>query len=73
MMYDENDANSMFDLFAEIRLTEMTSYIYNYDVSGAQVATSQDPLKDPTLLYPKDNARSASNVALSVGFKYNLY
>lgn len=73
MMYDPNDANSMFDLFAEIRLTEMTAYIYDYDVSGSQSSTSLDPLKDPTMLYPKDYARSASNVALSVGFKFNLY
>jgi len=73
MMYDQNDANSMFDLFAEIRLTEMTSYIYDYDVTGGGQTVSQDPLRDPTTLYPKDYARSASNVALSVGFKYNLY
>ncbi len=74
MMYDPDAGNSMFDLFAEIRLTEMTAYIYNYDVTGSgQTSTAVDPLKDPTLLYPKDYARSASNVALSVGFKFNLY
>ncbi len=74
MMYDPDAGNSMFDLFAELRLTEMTAYIYDYDVSGSgQTSTSLDPLKDPTVLYPKDYARSASNVALSIGFKYNFY
>ena len=74
LMYDPDAGNSMFDLIAEVRLTEMTTYIYNYDVTSAGNTTvSEDPLYDPTQLYPKDYARSASNVALSVGFKYNLY
>ncbi len=73
LMYDPDAGNSMFDLFAEVRLTEMTTYIYNYDVSSSNTTVSEDPLSDPTQLYPKDYARSASNVALSVGFKYNLY
>jgi hypothetical protein len=73
LMYDPDAGNSMFDLFAEVRLTEMTSYIYTYDVVQNGQTTSQNPLTDPTLLYPKDQARSASNVALSLGFKFNLY
>ncbi|HEY3874569.1 MAG TPA: hypothetical protein VGM92_03770 [Candidatus Kapabacteria bacterium] len=74
LMYDPDAANSMLDLFAEVRLTEMTAYIYNYDVQNSSGATSQqNPLFDPTLLYPKDQARSASNVALSLGIKFNLY
>ena len=74
LMYDPDAGNSMFDLFAELRLTEMTTYIYNYDVTSANATSvSEDPLYDPTELYPKDYARSASNVALSIGFKYNLY
>lgn len=75
LMYDPNDANSMFDLFAEVRLTEMTAYVYNYDVTlnSNSSTTQQNPLYDPAQLYPKDQARSASNVALSIGFKYNLY
>ena len=73
LMYDPNDANSMFDLFAEIRLTEMTAYIYSYDVTNSGSTTQRNTLSDPTLLYPRDEARSASNVALSLGFKYNLY
>jgi hypothetical protein len=73
LMYDPDAGNSMFDLFAEVRLTEMTSYIYNYDVVQNGQTTSQNPLSDPTLLYPKDQARSASNVALLLGFKFNLY
>ncbi len=73
LMYDPDAGNSMFDLFAEVRLTEMTSYVYNYDVIQNGQTTSQNPLFDPNLLYPKDQARSASNVALTLGFKFNLY
>ncbi len=73
LMYDPDAGNSMFDLFAEVRLTEMTSYIYSYDVIQNGQTTSENPLYDPNLLYPKDQARSASNVALSLGFKFNLY
>ena len=73
LMYNPDDANSMFDLFMELRLTEMTTYIYGYDVSGSGSVTQLNPLADPTVLYPKDYARSASNVALSLGFKFNLY
>jgi hypothetical protein len=73
LMYDPDAGNSMFDLFAEVRLTEMTSYIYSYDVTGGGQTANTGPLSDPTLLYPKDEARSASNVALTLGFKFNLY
>lgn len=73
LMYDPDAANSMIDLFAEVRLTEMTSYIYSYDVSGGSQLGTVNTLSDPTLLYPKDYSRSASNVALSLGIKFNLY
>ncbi len=75
LLYDPDAGNSMFDLFVEARLTEMTTYIYTYDVTSNTTSTSvsQDVLQDPTMLYPKDYARSASNVALSIGFKYNMY
>ncbi len=75
LMYDPNDANSMFDLFAEVRLTEMTTYVYEYDAvtNGTSNTVSLDPLSDPSQPYPRDAARSASNVSLSIGFKYNLY
>jgi hypothetical protein len=73
LMYDPNDANSMLDLFAEIRLTEMTTYIYNYDVTIGQQTTNETPANDPSLLYLQDQARSASNVSLSLGIKFNIY
>jgi hypothetical protein len=73
LMYDPDAGNSMFDLFAEVRLTEMTNYIYNYEVTGGGQPATNTPLMDQTLLYPKDDARSASNVSLSLGFKFNLY
>ncbi len=73
MMYDPDAGNSMFDIFAEVRLTEMTCNIYTYNISGGGQPATNGPLTDPTLLYPKDESRSASNVALSLGFKFNLY
>jgi hypothetical protein len=73
LMYDPNDANSMFDLFAEIRLTEMTTYISSYDVTSGGQTTTLTPQTDPSLLYLQDQARSASNVSLSLGFKFNIY
>jgi hypothetical protein len=75
MMYDPNDGNSMFDLYAELRLTEMSAYIYDYDISGSSPtgAASLTPQTDPAMLYLKDSQRSASSVALTLGVKFNLY
>jgi hypothetical protein len=73
LMYDDKDANSMFDLFAEIRLTEMTTYVSDYDVTSGGQTTTKTQQTDPTSLYLQDQARSASNVSLSLGFKFNIY
>ncbi len=72
LAYDPDAGNSMFDLFAEVRLTEMTTYIYSYDVTGGGQTSTLSTLSDPYLSL-KDQARSASNVSLSLGFKFNLY
>jgi hypothetical protein len=75
LMYDPDDANSMFDFFAEVRLTEMSAYIYDYDVVNTEAGstTTTSPKTDATLLHLRDAQRSASNVSLSLGFKFNLY
>ena len=70
LLYDPNDGNSFLDLYTEVRLTEMSAYIYDYDVPGS---TIQTPQGDPTMLYLKDPQRSASSVALTLGIKFNLY
>jgi hypothetical protein len=77
LMYDPNDGNSMFDLYTEVRLTEMSTYVYDYDITGSTSATggatTLAPQADPTMLYLKDSQRSASNVALTIGIKFNVY
>jgi hypothetical protein len=75
LMYDPDDANSMFDLFAEIRMTEMSAYIYDYNVVNSETSsTASTSLQtDPTVTHLRDAQRSASNVSLSLGFKFNLY
>ncbi|MDP4198658.1 MAG: hypothetical protein Q8922_00015 [Bacteroidota bacterium] len=76
LMYDADAGNSMLDLFAEFRLTEMSVYVYDYDIypngSGAGPVLTK-PGNDPYLVSQTGPQRSASNVSLSIGIKYNLY
>jgi hypothetical protein len=73
LAYDPDAANSMFDLFAEVRMTEMSAYIYSYDVISAGGSAAQvTGLQDPTLRL-KDEQRSASSVAFTLGIKFNIY
>jgi hypothetical protein len=67
------DGNSMVDMFGELRLTEMSNYIYDYQVIGNGSTTSVDSRTDPNQLYIRQSQRSASNVALTLGFKVNIY
>ena len=75
VMYSPEDGNSFMDLFAEVRLTEMTSYVYNYTVTQANSGsvTTVSTLQDPQLLYLHESERSASSLAISVGIKFNIY
>jgi hypothetical protein len=67
------DGNSMVDMYGELRLTEMSNYVYEYQVSGDGASTTIDPRFDPNQLYMRQAQRSASNVALTLGFKVNIY
>ena len=72
--YDVETANSTVELFGEVRVTEMTSYIYNYDVvapDGSSVKVT--PADDTKALALKDVMRSASNLALTLGIKFNIH
>ena len=77
LLYDPDAGNSMLDLVTEFRLTEMSVYVYNYDIISASTTgpglTNLSPGNDPNLLYQKGAQRSSSNVSLSIGIKYNLY
>jgi hypothetical protein len=76
LMYDQDAGNSMLDLFMEFRLTEMSVYVYDYDIypnSGSTAPVLTKPENDPYLVSQTGPQRSASNVSLSLGIKYNLY
>jgi len=73
LAYYPEDGNSMFDFFGELRLTEMSNYVYDYQVQSDGTSSTLDPRTDPGMLYLKEFQRSASNVALSLGFKINIY
>jgi hypothetical protein len=74
LAYSPDDGNSFFDLYTELRLTEMSSYVYSYQVVDKNGGTTTvSPKLDPDQLYLKDYQRSASSVALTVGIKFNIY
>jgi hypothetical protein len=67
------DGNSMVDMYGELRLTEMSSYVYDYQVIDDNGTIRVDPMNDPNQLFMRQSQRSASNVALTLGFKVNIY
>ena len=74
LLYDPDDGNSSFDLYLEARMTEMSVYLYDYDVDYVAGKSGRaSPRTDATQLYMKDSQRSASSVALTLGVKFNLY
>lgn len=74
LMYFPEDGNSMVDVFAEIRLVEMSNYVYEYQVVDGNGGSSRvDSQLDPSQLYMRQAQRSASNVGLSIGMKINIY
>lgn len=73
LTYYPEDGNSMFDLFAELRLTEMSNYVYEYQVTEEGASRSVNVHTDASMLYLRQAQRSASSVAVSLGFKMNIY
>lgn len=65
LMYSADDGNSMVDLFAQARLTEVTNYIYQFTDSPSNGPSSVVKLRG--------DARPGSNVAFNLGIKINLY
>ncbi len=66
LLYSAEDGNSPVDLFAQLRLSEATNYIYQY------TQTSSDGTSTVVKLNAGE-ARTASNVALNLGIKINIY
>lgn len=73
ILYDPDAGNSMIDIYTEARITEMSNYVYDYDVISNGAVERRDPITDPQQPYPRTSQRSASNVSLSLGIKYNLF
>jgi hypothetical protein len=69
LMYSPDDGNSMLDLFVQARLTEVTNYIYKF------TSTTTTPTSSFTQVINigQGYGQSGSNVAFSIGIKYNLY
>ncbi len=75
LAYSPDDGNSFFDLFGEIRLTEMSNYVYSSVItksSDGSVSTV-NTTDDKSLLFMNQSQRSASNVSISLGIKFNIY
>jgi hypothetical protein len=75
LAYSPDDGNSFFDLFGEIRLTEMSNYVYSSQItksSGGAISTV-NTVDDHSLLFMNQAQRSASNVSISLGIKFNIY
>jgi hypothetical protein len=74
LMYTPEDGNSLVDLYGELRLTEMSNDIYEYTIRNSDGSIrTQDVRTDPSLQVMNQFQRSASNVALTLGFKINIY
>lgn len=67
------DGNSLVDFYSEVRLTEMSNYVYEYQISDENGTRAIDVRSDSGQLYLRNEQRSASNVALTLGFKVNIY
>jgi PKD repeat protein len=66
LMYSPDDGNSLVDLFLQLKLSEVTNYVYKY------TQTTSDG-ESTVVNVTGDPARSASNVALNLGIKINLF
>jgi hypothetical protein len=68
LLYSPDDGNSMLDFFAQARLTEVTNYLYTY------TQTTTTPTSNSSIVLGNNRFdHPASNVAFTIGIKYNLY
>jgi hypothetical protein len=70
LLYSADDGNSMLDLFVQAKLSEVTNYIYDYR------ETTSTPTGYTTTVVSVSGTgvgETASNVAFTLGIKYNLY
>jgi hypothetical protein len=69
LLYSPDDGNSMLDLFIQAKLTEVTNYIYKY------TSTTSSPTSSSSQIVDLGNGfgQTGSNVAFSLGIKFNIY
>jgi len=68
LLYSPDDGNSMLDLFVQAKLSEATNYIYKYTTTTSSPTTSNTSVVNVT-----GYGATASNVAFSLGIKFNIY
>jgi len=70
LLYSPDDGNSMLDLFVQAKLSEVTNYIYKY----TSITSSPSSSSTTVITVPNGGFGStASNVAFSLGIKFNIY
>jgi hypothetical protein len=69
LMYSPDDGNSLLDLFVQAKLSEVTNYIYDAKV------TTTTPIGSTTSVqsFSSGANHTASNVAFTLGLKFNIY
>ena len=70
LLYSPDDGNSMFDLFVQARLSEATNYIYKWTTI---VSTPSSSNTSVVIAPGAGFGATASNVAFSLGIKFNIY
>ncbi len=74
LLYSVDDGNSALDLFTELRFTDMTSYVYQYqETTPSGGASTVNPRFDSNEKYVPFYQRSSSNLAITLGLKFNIY
>ena len=69
LMYSPDDGNSMLDLFVQAKLTEVTNYLYQYTSTSSSPTSSSNQVVSLGTGY----GQTGSNVAFSLGLKFNIY
>jgi hypothetical protein len=69
LLYSPDDGNSMLDLFVQAKLTEVTNYLYKYTSTTSSPSSSSSQVVSLGAGY----GLSGSNVAFSLGIKFNIY
>ncbi len=68
LLYSPDDGNSMLDLYVQARLSEVTNYLYDF------VATTTTPSSSSSVVGTTSRFdHPASNVAFTLGIKFNIY